>query len=170
MDGCDERVTKETPMNDFTATADLYDEHGESLASCDTQFRQFGGRTRFRGEVVTVRSHEDNVLLREVAGEPGHGQVLVVDGDGSLHCALVGDQIAELAVRNGWEGVVVHGAVRDTAALARLDIGIKALGSNPRKSNKHGSGQRDIPVAFGGAVFRPGATVVSDEDGLVVLP
>jgi regulator of ribonuclease activity A len=127
-------------MNDFTTTADLYDEHGESLASCDTQFRQFGGRTRFRGKIVTVRSHEDNVLLRKVVGEPGHGRVLVVDGDGSLHCALVGDQIAELAASNGWEGVVVHGAVRDTAALGKLDIGIKALGSNPRKSGKHGLG------------------------------
>jgi regulator of ribonuclease activity A len=156
-------------MNDFTATADLYDEHGESLASCDTQFRQFGGRTRFQGTIVTVRSHEDNVLLRQVVSEPGHGRVLVVDGDGSLHCALVGDQIAQLAVSNGWEGVVVHGAVRDTAVLATLDIGIKALGSNPRKSNKNGLGERDVPVAFGGAVFRPGATVVSDEDGLVVL-
>lgn len=157
-------------MNDFPATTDLYDEYGESLATCDTQFRQFGSRTRFRGTIVTVRSHEDNVLLRQVVGEPGHGRVLVVDGHGSLHCALVGDQIAAIAVSNGWEGVVVHGAVRDTAALAELDIGIKALGSNPRKSNKHGLGERDVPVAFGGAVFTPGATVISDEDGVVVLP
>jgi regulator of ribonuclease activity A len=157
-------------MSDVIPTADLYDEHGEALASCDTQFRQFGGRTRFQGEIVTVRCHEDNALLKTVVGEPGRGKVLVVDGDGSVHCALMGDVIAALAVSNGWEGVVLHGAVRDVAALATLDIGIKALGSNPRKSSKQGTGQRDVPVSFGGAVFAPGARLVSDEDGVVVLP
>jgi regulator of ribonuclease activity A len=157
-------------MSDFTPTADLYDAHGESLASCDTQLRQFGARSRFRGEIVTVRCHEDNALLKQVVGEPGHGKVLVVDGDGSVHCALIGDVLAGLATSNGWEGVVLHGAVRDVAALATLDIGIKALGSNPRKSSKQGTGQRDVPVSFGGAVFRPGAQLVSDEDGVVVLP
>jgi regulator of ribonuclease activity A len=157
-------------MSDFTLTVDLYDEHGESLASCDTQLRQFGARSRFRGEIVTVRCHEDNALLKQVVGEPGHGKVLVVDGDGSVHCALLGDVLAGLATSNGWEGVVLHGAVRDVAALASLDIGIKALGSNPRKSSKQGTGQRDVPVSFGGAVFRPGAQLVSDEDGVVVLP
>jgi regulator of ribonuclease activity A len=157
-------------MPDVTATADLYDEHGEALASCDTQLTSFGGRRRFHGEIVTVRCHEDNALLKSVVSGPGHGKVLVVDGDGSLHCALMGDVIAALAVSNGWEGAVLHGAVRDVAALATLDIGIKALGSNPRKSSKHGTGERDVPVAFGGAVFRPGARLVSDEDGVVVLP
>ena len=157
-------------MTSFIPTADLYDEHGDALASCDTQFKQFGARTRFQGEIVTVRCHEDNALLKKVVSEPGHGKVVVVDGDGSLHCALMGDVMAELAASNGWEGVVIHGAVRDVAALATLDIGIKALGSNPRKSSKHGTGQHNVPVSFGGAVFPPGAQLVSDADGVVVLP
>ena len=157
-------------MPDLIPTADLVDQHGDALDSCDTQLRQFGGRVRFQGEIVTVRCHEDNALLKTVLGGPGQGKVLVVDGDGSLHCALVGDVIAGLAVSNGWEGVVIHGVVRDVVALASLDIGIKALGSNPRKSSKQGTGQQNVPVSFGGAVFTPGAQLVSDEDGVVVLP
>ena len=156
-------------MSDFVPTADLYDEHGEALASCDTQFRQFGGRTRFQGEIVTVRCHEDNALLKQVVQQPGHGKVVVVDADGSVHCAMMGDKMADIAVSNGWEGVIIHGAIRDAVLLAQLDIGVKALGANPRKSHKHGAGQQNVPGAFGGAVFTPGATVVSDEDGIVVL-
>jgi regulator of ribonuclease activity A len=157
-------------MSEFPLTADLYDEHGDALASCDTQFRQYGGRTRFRGEVVTVRSHEDNALLKKVVGEPGHGKVVVVDGDASVHCAMLGDKMAELAASNGWEGLIINGAIRDAAAVARIDVGVKALGTNPRKSHKHGAGQVNVPVAFGGVVFHPGAQVVSDEDGVVILP
>jgi len=160
----------EGSLSDFVPTADLYDEHGDALAGCDTQFRQFGGRTRFRGEIVTVRCHEDNALLKKVVEAPGAGKVVVVDADGSLHTAMMGDLMAGVAVSNGWEGVVIHGAVRDSAVLAGLDIGIKALGTNPRKSRKQGTGQQDVPVAFGGVVFVPGATLVSDEDGIVVLP
>lgn len=157
-------------MPEFVPTADLCDDHGEALTSCDTQFRRFGRRTQFHGEIVTVRSHEDNALLKQVVQQPGAGKVVIVDADGSVHCAMMGDKMAEIAVSNGWEGVIINGAVRDAALLAPLDIGIKALGTNPRKSHKHGAGQQDVPVAFGGAVFPPGATVVSDDDGVVVLP
>jgi regulator of RNase E activity RraA len=72
-------------------------------------------------------------------------------------------------VSNGWEGAIINGVIRDAAALSKLHLGVKALGTNPRKSNKHGAGQRDVPVAFGGAVFTPGHHVVSDEDGIVIL-
>jgi len=161
---------KELHMSEFIPTADLYDQHGEALASCDTQFRQFGGRTRFQGEIVTVRCHEDNALLKTVVQEPGTGKVLVVDADGAVHCAMMGDKMADIAVSNSWEGVIIHGAVRDAALLAPLDIGIKAVGTNPRKSPKYGAGTKNVPVAFGGVVFTPGAVVVSDEDGVVVLP
>ena len=150
-------------------TADLVDEHGEALQSCDLQLRQFGGRRRFHGPIRTVACFEDNALVRQVLSEPGDGAVLVVDGGGSLHTALVGDLIAGLAQANGWAGVVVHGAVRDTEALGGLDIGIKALGSNPRKSAKLATGQVDVPVHFGGVSFRPGEHLYSDEDGVVVL-
>ena len=152
------------------ATADLYDEYEEALDSCDLQFRQFGARSRFSGPAVTVRCHEDNALLKSVLSEPGEGRVLVVDGGGSLHRALMGDVIAGLAVANGWAGVVIHGAVRDVAVLRTLDLGIKALGSNPRKSTKTGAGERDLPVTFGGATFTSGLVVHSDDDGIVVLP
>ncbi|MEW1845547.1 ribonuclease E activity regulator RraA [Nonomuraea angiospora] len=149
-------------------TADLYDERGEQLDSCDLQLRQYGGRRAFSGAVVTVRCHEDNVLLKSVLSEPGEGRVLVVDGGGSLHTALMGDVIAGMAVANGWAGVVINGAVRDVAALRELDLGVKALGSNPRKSAKAGGGERDVPVTFGGATFRPGAELFSDDDGILV--
>ena len=151
------------------ATADLIDQHGESLQSCDLQFRQFGGRKGFSGRIRTVRCHQDNVLVRNVLSEPGEGQVLVVDGGGSLHTSLVGDVIAGLAQGNGWAGLVVNGAVRDVEALGALDLGIKALGSNPRKSAKRQRGQVDVPVTFGGVTFRPGAHLYSDEDGVVVV-
>jgi regulator of ribonuclease activity A len=150
-------------------TADLYDEHGDALDSCDVQFRQFGALSRFSGPAVTVRCHEDNALLKTVLSEPGDGRVLVVDGGASVHRALMGDMIAGLAVSNGWAGVVIHGAVRDVAVLRTLQLGIKALGSNPRKGTKTGAGERDVPVSFGGATFTPGAVVHSDDDGVVVL-
>jgi regulator of ribonuclease activity A len=150
-------------------TADLVDEHGEALQSCDLQLRQFGGRRRFHGPIRTVACLQDNALVKQVLSEPGDGAVLVVDGGGSLHTALVGDLIAGLARDNGWAGLVVNGAVRDIEALAGLDIGIKALGSNPRKSAKLAAGQVDVPVRFGGVTFRPGEHLYSDEDGVVVV-
>ncbi|MER6944173.1 ribonuclease E activity regulator RraA [Nonomuraea sp. NPDC000554] len=150
------------------ATADLYDERGDELGSCDLQFRQYGGRRAFHGVIATVRCHEDNVLLKAALSEPGEGRVLVVDGGGSLHAALMGDMIAGLAVGSGWSGVVINGAVRDVAALGALDLGVKALGSNPRKSAKEGTGERDVPVTFGGVTFSPGAELFSDDDGILV--
>ena len=151
------------------STADLVDQHGEALQSCDLQLRQFGGRGRFHGPIRTVACFQDNALVKKVLSQPGDGAVLVVDGDGSLHTALVGDLIAGLAEASGWAGLVVNGADRDVAALAGLDIGIKALGSNPRKSAKLGAGQVDVPVTFGGVTFRPGEHLYSDEDGVVVV-
>jgi regulator of ribonuclease activity A len=149
-------------------TADLYDERGDQLDSCDLQLRQYGGRRSFSGAVVTVRCHEDNVVLKSVLDEPGEGRVLVVDGGGSLHAALMGDMIAGTAVANGWSGVVINGAVRDVTALRELDLGVKALGSNPRKSGKEGTGERDVPVTFGGVTFHPGAELFSDDDGILL--
>ena len=152
------------------STADLYDEHEEALGSVDLPLRQYGGHRAFTGRVSTVRCHQDNALLKSVLSGPGDGGVLVVDGGGSLHTALVGDVIAQLAIDNGWAGVVVHGAVRDTAMLADMPLGVKALGSNPRKGTKTGAGERDVEVTFGGATFRPGDQLWSDDDGVVVLP
>ena len=133
----------------FRPTADLVDDIGPDVRSCDVQFRQFGGRTEFAGPITTVRCFEDNALLKSVLGEPGEGRVLVIDGDASVHAALVGDVIAELGRSGGWAGLIIHGAVRDAATLRTLDLGIKALGTNPRKSTKTGAGQRDVFVTRG---------------------
>jgi regulator of ribonuclease activity A len=153
----------------FRPTADLVDDIGPDVRSCDVQFRQFGARAQFAGPISTVRCVEDNALLKSVLSTPGEGGVLVIDGGGSLHTALVGDVIAELAHSNGWAGLVVHGAVRDAAALRSLDVGIKALGTNPRKSSKTGAGDRDVTVSFGGVAFVPGDIAYSDDDGIVVV-
>jgi regulator of ribonuclease activity A len=152
----------------FRATADLVDDIGPEVRSCDVQFRQFGGLAEFAGPISTIRCFQDNALLKSVLSEPGDGRVLVIDGDASVHTALVGDLIAELARANGWAGLIVHGAVRDAATLRTLDIGIKALGTNPRKSTKTGAGERDIEVSFGGVGFVPGELAYSDDDGIVV--
>jgi regulator of ribonuclease activity A len=150
-------------------TADLVDEIGPDVRSCDLQLLQFGGRLQFAGPITTVRCFEDNALLKSVLSEPGNGGVLVIDGDGSLHAALVGDLIAGLAHDNGWSGLIINGAVRDAATLRTLDVGIKALGTNPRKSTKTGEGVRDVAVEFGGVMFVPGHIAFSDDDGIVVV-
>jgi len=151
-------------------TADLVDQYGTELRVCETQFRQFGGCRAFAGPVRTVSCHEDNGLLRELVRTPGSGCVLVVDGGGSLRAALVGDMLAGAAQTNGWAGLILHGAVRDSVALAGLDLGVKALGTNPRPGGKTGAGAVDVPVSFGGITFHPGDVLHADDDGIVLLP
>jgi regulator of ribonuclease activity A len=130
--------------------------------------RSFGLRRRFAGRIRTIKSYQDNVLLKEALSTPSHGDVLVIDGGGSLQCALIGDVIATLGMKSGWAGAVVHGAIRDSVAIDGLDFGIKALGTNPRKSTKNGDGLVDVPVSFGGVAFIPGYWLYSDEDGILV--
>jgi regulator of ribonuclease activity A len=151
-----------------TATADLLDEHPDAAVST-LPFRQFGGVAAVDGAIATVRCFEDNVLVKQRVAQPGNGRVLVIDGGGSLRIALVGDSVASLARDNGWAGLIVHGCVRDSAELQELAIGIKALGTHPKPSSKHGGGELDVPVTFGGVTFIPGARVASDDDGIVVL-
>ncbi|MFD5106589.1 ribonuclease E activity regulator RraA [Streptomyces cinereoruber] len=151
-------------------TADLVDQHGTDLRVCDLQFRQFGGQGNFAGPVRTVTCHEDNGLLRDLLNTPGNGHVLVVDGRGSLRTALVGDLIAGAAHENGWAGLVLHGAVRDSATLAGLPLGIKALGTTPRKSAKDSAGAIDLPVTFGSITIHAGDILHADDDGIVLLP
>jgi len=150
------------------ATADLYDERGDELDSLALQFHDLGGRRAFDGPVRTVRCHRDNALVKELVATPGDGAVLVIDGGGSLESALVGDLIAGSAAEHGWAGLIVHGAIRDRDALAELDLGVKALGSNPRKSAKAGIGEVDVPVTIAGVVFTPGRHVWADADGILV--
>ena len=150
------------------ATPDLYDERGDELDSLALQLHDIGGRVAFDGPVRTIRCHRDNALVKATLATPGEGAVLVVDGGGSLESALVGDLIAASAVENGWAGIIVHGAIRDREAIGRLDLGVKALGSNPRKSAKDGVGEVDASVEIAGVVFRPGAHVWADADGVLV--
>lgn len=149
-------------------TADLYDERGEELQSVALQFQSLGGQARFSGPIRTVSCLEDNALVKSILATPGEGAVLVVDGGGSLRSALMGDMIAESAVANGWAGVVINGAIRDRVAISALDLGVKALGSNPRKSAKTGAGTADEAVEIAGVRFTPGRTVYCDEDGILV--
>ena len=151
-----------------TATADLYDEFGEDLQSVSMQFRSFGGRSMFDGPIRTIRCFEDNALVKSTLATPGDGAVLVIDGGGSLNTALIGDLIADSAVQHGWAGVVIHGAIRDSVAIGNLDLGVKALGTNPRKSAKTGAGELDVDLEFGGVVFRVGRRLHADEDGILV--
>ena len=151
-------------------TADLCDQFSDEIEVAQPGLGDFGGRTEFAGPIRTVRAFEDNSLVRAALEQPGEGSVLVIDGGGSLRCAMLGDQLAALAEKNGWSGVVVNGCVRDTAALAQTAIGIKALAAHPQKSVKRGEGQCDVPVRFAGVRFEPGAWLYADQDGLIVAP
>lgn len=151
------------------STCDLYDRFEGTAHVADAVFRDFGARRRFQGAAVTVKCFEDNSRVKELLATPGQGKVLVVDGGGSLRAALMGDLIAQSAVKNGWEGVVIHGAVRDCAVLATLDLGVKALGAIPRKTVRNGEGQTGLTVSFAGLRVAPGDLVFADEDGILVL-
>jgi regulator of ribonuclease activity A len=150
-------------------TSDLYDEHGEALRVFPPVFHDYGGRSAFAGEVVTVRCLEDNSRVKELLAGPGAGKVLVVDGGGSQRCALLGDLIGADAVRNSWEGVVIYGCVRDRAALRSLALGVKALATTPRKSVRRGAGDTQVTISICGIECMPGDRLIADEDGIVLL-
>jgi regulator of ribonuclease activity A len=149
------------------STTDLCDAHPD-VRVAEPIFRDFGGAKAFAGPIVTLKLFEDNSLVREQLEQPGGGRVLVVDGGGSLRCALLGGNLAALAEQNGWSGVVVFGAVRDTRELQAAKVGVKALAPHPRKSDKRGIGERDVKVTFAGVTFHPGEHLYADEDGIVV--
>ncbi len=151
-------------------TADLYDAHEQEVQVCQPLFRPFGGKGRFCGPAATVMVYEDNVLVKEALETLPSGSVLIVDGGGSTRCALLGDNLASIAVRRGLAGIIINGCVRDVAELSKMPIGILAIASNPRKSSKQGRGQRDIPLSFGGVLWQPGHWVYADEDGILVAP
>lgn len=150
------------------ATADLYDERGDQLASVSLQFRDFGTIKAFSGPVRTVKCFQDNLLVKNLLATPGAGAVLVVDGGGSLETALMGDLLAQSAVDNNWAGVIVNGCIRDSAVVDTLPLGVKALGTNPAKSSKNGTGEVDVPVSLGAVMITPGVTIYADGDGILV--
>lgn len=148
-------------------TPDLCDQFPD-VRVAEPLFRHYGGNARFHGPVATVRCFEDNSRVRELAATPGEGRVMVVDGGGSLRRALLGDQIAENAVKNGWSGFVIHGCVRDVEALARLPLGVLALAAHPMKTEKRGLGDTGVALQFAGIALAPGDWAYADGNGLIV--
>lgn len=149
-------------------TTDLCDANEGKVRAVAPMFRSFGGKTRFAGPIRTLKVFEDNSLVRSTLETAGNGAVLVVDGGGSMRCAMVGDQLALLGVKNNWAGIVVYGCIRDSGPIAGMEIGVFALGTHPMKSVKKGAGDVDIPVTFGGVTFTPGEYIYADEDGVIV--
>lgn len=154
-------------------TTDLCDAHLDSVEPgriqlVDPIFRDFGGCEAFFGQVLTVEAPDDNSKVREALAQPGQARVLVVEGHASRRCALLGDLLGELAVENGWSGVVVHGFIRDAARLSQLDLGVKALGAFPRKSQKMGRGSIGAPLGFAGVKIESGCWLYADSDGIVI--
>ena len=149
------------------STPDLCDDHPE-VNALELQFRRFGALPRFYGELVTIKCHEDNSLVKACVAEAGRGRVIVVDGGGSLRRALLGDMLAEQAVANGWSGLVINGAIRDVDEIAALPLGVRALGTCPVKTDKLGMGQRDIPVTIGAVTISPGEFIYADNNGVIV--
>ena len=150
------------------STPDLCDEFPEQIRVLDGIFCNYGGRSQFYGEVVTIKCHEDNSLVKQQAAEVGHGRVMVVDGGGSLRRALLGDMIAENATNNGWAGFVIYGCIRDCDEIAGLDLGVKAINTVPVKTDKRGIGDLNVPVSFAGQIIKPGDWVYSDNNGILV--
>lgn len=149
-------------------TADLCDAHSDHVQIAQPGMLSYGGKRRFAGQIVTFKLFEDNSLLRDMLNNDGKGQVIVVDGGGSMRCALLGDMLAAKALNNGWSGLVINGCIRDSADIAGMDIGIRALGTHPLKSVKRGVGEANVPVNFFNVVFNPGDYLYADEDGLIV--
>ena len=157
-------MTNEHPLS----TPDIADEHPDRVQAVELQFRNYGGLAQFSGPAVTVKCFEDNSLVKELVSQPGDGRVIVVDGGGSLRKALLGDMLAAKASQNGWSGLVINGVVRDVDQIGAEQLGVKALGSIPLKTEKLGVGQQDISIHFGGVTIAPGNWVYADNNGVLI--
>ncbi|HLP21956.1 MAG TPA: ribonuclease E activity regulator RraA [Chitinophagales bacterium] len=150
-------------------TTDLCDNNADKVRVAEPlTFKDYGGAKMFHGAIETIKCFEDNSLVRKALEQNGEGKVLVVDGGGSMRCALLGDMLGELGVKNKWNGIIIYGCIRDSGAMATLQLGVKALATIPLKSNKRNEGQQNIPVRFAGVDFVPGEFVYADEDGIIV--
>lgn len=149
------------------STPDLCDEYPEQISVFEMQFKHYGLNKRFSGPAVTVKCFEDNSLVKELVNKPGDGKVLVVDGGGSHRRALLGDMLAEAAVNNGWQGLVINGCIRDVEIINTLQIGVYCLGSIPIKTDKRGEGQSHIDISFGNVTIKNGDHIYADENGVI---
>ncbi len=155
------------------ATCDICDANEDKIAAGTLSvlppvFQKFGKRVAFSGQAATLKVFEDNVLVRSTLETPGNGRVLVVDGGGSLRCALVGGNLGVLAEKNGWAGIIVNGCIRDSAEINACDIGVRALATHPQRSIRKGVGDRDVAVSIAGVTVRPGNWIFADADGVLV--
>lgn len=151
-------------------TPDLCDEYPELVQVVEPMFNNYGGRESFGGEIVTVKCFEDNSIVKEQVATPGHGKVMVVDGGASMRAALLGDMLAEKAAENGWEGIIVYGCIRDVDVIMETELGVQALSTHPKKTDKRGLGDLNVPVTFGGVTFKPGDFIYADNNGVIVSP
>lgn len=156
--------------NSKIITPDLCDEYPDLVQVLTPMLQNFGGVDSFGGEIVTVKCFEDNSVVKEQVAKPGQGKVMVVDGGGSLRNALLGDMLAEKAAENGWEGLIIYGCIRDVDVIRQTNLGVQAITTNPRKTEKRGIGDLNIPVTFGGITFMPGQFVYADNNGVIVAP
>lgn len=152
------------------STPDLCDAHPDLIQVVTPIFRSYGGVTAFGGPMTTVKCFEDNSLVKTSVAQPGQGRVMVVDGGGSLRCALLGDVLAAKALDSGWAGLIIHGCIRDVDDIGKMAIGVQALAAVPLKSVRKGRGELDVPITFGGVTFQPGAYVYADRNGIIVSP
>lgn len=158
----------DTTIDANFSTPDLYDEHADVVRVLEPIFNNYGLKKNFYGEVVTIKCFEDNSLVKEQAAKGGKGKVMVVDGGASLRKALLGDLIAESAMKNGWEGIVINGCIRDVDIISKLQLGVKALNSTPRKTERRGLGDLNVTVMFAGETIVPGDFIYADNNGILV--
>ncbi len=149
-------------------TTDLCDKYSDTLQIAAPLFRDYGAVKEFNGVIHTLKVFEDNSLVRKALEKDGKGKVLVVDGGGSLRCALLGDMLGVLAVNNNWNGIIIFGCIRDSQEMAKLNLGVKALNTNPLKSVKRDQGDENVVVTFADVTFTPGEFVYADEDGIII--
>jgi regulator of ribonuclease activity A len=154
------------------ATCDICDSNEDKLATgalavLPPVFQSFGKKTAFSGPAATLKVFEDNVLVRSTLETPGDGRVLVIDGGGSLRCALVGGNLGVLAEKNGWAGIVVNGCIRDSEEINNCNIGVRALATHPQRSVRKGVGDANIRVLIAGVAVSPGDWIYADADGVL---
>jgi len=149
-------------------TADISDQFSDSVKVLEPIFNDYGGAKAFYGKVVTLQTLDDNTKVREALESNGEGKVLVVDGQASLNCALLGGNLASLANKNGWSGIIIHGCVRDQLEIKEENIGVKAINSHPKKSNKDNAGEFGVDLHFANTDISEGDYIYADEDGIIV--
>ena len=148
-------------------TPDLSDKYPH-VDFLNLQFTNFGKKGFFSGKIETAICPNDNSKVKQILSEEGDGKILIVDGQGSTKVALMGDMIAESAEKNNWQAVIINGCVRDVEALSNFKIGIFALGSVPKKSEKKNQGEIGININFGGISIESGNWAYADESGILI--